>query len=691
MILGAIKGSRNRDMVISDSLNVASDSLLISLNLNEIFITAAESNLTPSASVIGKQAMEHLQPTSFSDILELIPGGKTQTPDMNSASLIRLREAGSTSEVMASLGVKFVIDGIAIDNDANLQYNPSSSNERTFVSKGVDMRSIQTDNIESVEIVRGIPSVVYGDLTSGLVNIIRKSGSSPLSARVKVDEYGKLFSVGKGFKTGRSTFLNADVNYTDSKADPRLPLENYKRVTFSSRLVNNYTGDNLRAKLSLNADYTGSFDNQKNDAEITGNQYDSFKSTYNRFSLAATTKLYFSELKYFTELDLKGALTASYDRLEQTKFISLSRPMPVATSLNEGEFDGEYLPFQYVADLFVDGRPVSGNFSAIGRFDFNTANIKNKLLIGTEWKMSGNNGEGRKYDVSRPMNSTSTRPRSYKDIPFMHNIAFFAEENLTVDLDGYKLDVMAGVRTLSLLNLDSRYTMAGKVYIEPRINIRYNLPPAIISGKTLKVDFSVGAGSHIKAPTLDMLYPDARYEDIVQLNYYHNNPDYRVINYRTYCIDVTNFDLKPARNNKYELRGGVSYDGFNLSVTYFREYMNDGFRQVTDFRALYYKNYDTGSVNSSEITSKPQVSDFSYANDSVMKLYNVWDNQTKTHKEGIEFTLSTKRLEPIKTRLTINGAWFKTTTSNAGYEYYRPGTVINGRPFNYIGIWQLPT
>ena len=148
MILGAIKGSRNRDMVISDSLNVASDSLLISLNLNEILITADESNLTPSASVIGKQAMENLQPTSFSDILELIPGGKTQTPDMNSASLIRLREAGSTSEVMASLGVKFVIDGIAIDNDANLQYNPSSSNDRTFVSKGVDMRSIQTDRSE---------------------------------------------------------------------------------------------------------------------------------------------------------------------------------------------------------------------------------------------------------------------------------------------------------------------------------------------------------------------------------------------------------------------------------------------------------------------------------------------------------------------------------------------------------------
>ena len=38
----------------------------------------------------------------------------------------------------------------------------------TFVNSGVDMRSVSTDDIESVEVVRGIPSVEYGDLTSGM-------------------------------------------------------------------------------------------------------------------------------------------------------------------------------------------------------------------------------------------------------------------------------------------------------------------------------------------------------------------------------------------------------------------------------------------------------------------------------------------------------------------------------------------
>ena len=36
------------------------------------------------------------------------------------------------------------------------------------------MRSISTDDIESVEVIRGIPSVEFGNLTSGVVNIKKK-------------------------------------------------------------------------------------------------------------------------------------------------------------------------------------------------------------------------------------------------------------------------------------------------------------------------------------------------------------------------------------------------------------------------------------------------------------------------------------------------------------------------------------
>lgn len=73
--------------------------------------------------------MEHLQPTSFTDLLELLPGGKSVDPNMGSANLIKIREAGNTSETIASLGVGFVVDGMTVNTDANLQYQQGTKSK----------------------------------------------------------------------------------------------------------------------------------------------------------------------------------------------------------------------------------------------------------------------------------------------------------------------------------------------------------------------------------------------------------------------------------------------------------------------------------------------------------------------------------------------------------------------------------
>jgi len=82
---------------------------------------------------------------------------------------------------------------------ANLQELDTSSPDgtRSSVNRGIDMRTISTDNIEKVDIVRGIPSVEYGNLTSGLVKIDRIARKTTFTARFKSDEYSKLYSMGK--------------------------------------------------------------------------------------------------------------------------------------------------------------------------------------------------------------------------------------------------------------------------------------------------------------------------------------------------------------------------------------------------------------------------------------------------------------------------------------------------------------
>ena len=247
--------------------------------LNEVVITASESKGVTSASKIDRKAMEHLQPTSFTDLLEMLPGGKSIDPNMGKANLINIREAGNSSEIISSLGVGFSIDGMPVNTDANLQYlNGSSTSSKQFVSKGVDMRTLSTDNIESVEIIRGIPSVEYGNLTNGLVNIKRKSTASPLTARFKADQVSKLFSVGKGLAINGSNVLNLDLSYLDSKVDPRDSRENYKRITASARWGSNYKANIGHIDWRINADYTGSFDNVKQDKDVTIKE-DSYKSS----------------------------------------------------------------------------------------------------------------------------------------------------------------------------------------------------------------------------------------------------------------------------------------------------------------------------------------------------------------------------------------------------------------------------
>lgn len=150
--------------------------------------------------------MEHLQPSSFADLLELLPGGRAKDPRLNVPNTIKLREVpiNSSQYTTSSLGTRFIVDGAPISVNGNMQYLSGAidrtSGKRNFVNSGVDMRTLSTDDIQDVTIVRGIPSVQYGELTSGLVKVKRRKGGNDLSARFKADMDTKLFYLAKAFE-----------------------------------------------------------------------------------------------------------------------------------------------------------------------------------------------------------------------------------------------------------------------------------------------------------------------------------------------------------------------------------------------------------------------------------------------------------------------------------------------------------
>ena len=104
------------------------------------------------------------------------------------------------------------------------------------------MRTISTNDIEKVEIIRGIPSAAYGDLTTGLIKIERKIGDIPFQARFKADGFSKQYYVGKGFSMNKNWQLAANLDFLEAKNDPTDTYDKYQRLTGSvrSKLLTNY-------------------------------------------------------------------------------------------------------------------------------------------------------------------------------------------------------------------------------------------------------------------------------------------------------------------------------------------------------------------------------------------------------------------------------------------------------------------
>lgn len=670
------------------------------VNIDEIVVTAAESKGITSASKIDRKAMEHLQPSSFADIVALLPGGSITDPKMSEANFIKIREAGGTSKGvsnynMSSLGTSFVIDGIPQQTNADMQYEGNSwEGSRNSTGRGIDMRSISTDDIGSVEIVRGIPSVEYGELTSGLVNIKRKKGGNKLDARFKADMQSKLFYMGKGIEVpNKETKINLGIDYLDAKDDPRDESTNYKRLTGSLRLEKKWHINKYDLLLNSSATYTGKFEKEVNDPNLTMNgTINEWKSDNNKIEVGNTLSFLNTENGIFRKLDLTSSFSIEKSNIHQAKTVSTDRIYGVPSSNVIGEHDAEYLPSIYEASMNTKGLPFSAFLKLSSAFSKKVFITDNLLKVGMEWNMEKNYGEGKVYDISRPLSPASNfRPRSFKSIPASHIASFFVEDITTFSIYNHNFEFRGGLRGTSMLNLDSRYALNNKIYIDPRVNFQWSLPTFNTFDNPLNLSISTGAGIHTKMPVMAYLYPDMYYYDFVQLNYFHNNPEYRKLNIMTYQVDKTNYDIKSARNIKWEIRTDISYVGHNLSVTYFKEKMNSGFLNTRFYNIYSYNKYDASSLDHSNLTEAPNINNLPYTTEKVINTTENITNGGKMHKEGIEFQYSSPRIDKLYTRLTINGAWMKSIYDNGVVNYYKPSVIIDNSPINYIGLYNENT
>ena len=87
-----------------------------SLALKEVVVTAKQNASGAStSSIIGRQAIDHLQASSLADVMQLIPGMQMGNVDMTQKANLQLRTLRNNNT--SAFGSSIVVDGVPISNN----------------------------------------------------------------------------------------------------------------------------------------------------------------------------------------------------------------------------------------------------------------------------------------------------------------------------------------------------------------------------------------------------------------------------------------------------------------------------------------------------------------------------------------------------------------------------------------------
>ena len=664
-----------------------------SYELAEVVVMADYKKNQGSTAVINQQALEHIQPTSVADVLSLIPGGLFRESSATGFNRISLRQSGSDDNT--SLGMAVVMDGIPQDNDGFRASIPGLStdeySDRLGMNRGIDLKTLSTDHIRKIEIVKGISSAKLGNLSSGVIQTTSKIGITPAQLRMKVDPLTKLIYLGKGFRISpKMGYLHTGIDYTSVYDDRRDPMSKYSRLTGQVTYNNSVdVGDKtLFLFFKLSEVYTL---NQAKEDELTQDYNESFRNKYSRTGASFKAQMY--DLgKIVDNVEFIASADYTYDLIDRNRLVQTGTPLPSPLATEEGESEGIYLPSTYYSPFQIENKPLSLLTQLNAESLFETRSFRHKVIYGLSWKRTKNYGEGVMVDMTRPPypgNNEYVRPVPNRSIPALSVGAAYAEEQLKHSNRWFDFELNAGVRFTQMFDLDTKYTELRKLQVEPRINAALSFNIDLAGGKSLRNMFRFGFGQENKLPTLDYIYPDRVYKDMIVLNAYtkQDDPFNHLITY-TKIYDVTNNSLRPNRNTKYEAGWDVEYEGYSLSLTFFKEHSDRGFESVAEYSPVRYTRYVDPIDGQPIVGRRPEKEDYVADPYATFVDMDIVRNSMKVEKKGLEYLLRFPKIIPLSTTVEINGAYYDTRYSSGAPLQYHPAFRDDDRPQPYVGIYR---
>lgn len=686
------------------NIRLKQDNLL----LDEVTVTAHRKHDEATTSyTIDRQALDQQQLLNIVDIATLLPGGKTVNPSLMNDDRISLRSA-SQEKGNASFGTAIEVDGMRIDNN-------SAAGETMAAST----RSLSTANVDHIEIVTGIPSVEYGDLSNGVVKVQTRRGKSPYVVEGKLNQHTRQLAISKGFDLGgKSGVLNASVEHARSFGDAASPHKAYQRNILSLHYMNVLLPSTtpLTLNVGVNANLGGYNSEADPDEELADYSKARDNSLRTHFDLN-----WLLNRRWLTNVWLSGSFSIADRRSETYSHASSASTQPYIHTTEEGYHIAErYNPalptpaivlgptgYWYVQG-FHDSKPVSWSLKLKADWTRRFGSLLSHLLVGSEYTGSANNGRGTYY---ADMHFAPTwREYRYDELPTMHNLAIYGEEKISLSTTRLStFEFTAGLRSDMTMIGGSDYGTVSS--LSPRFSSRYLFWRNQRRWFVTDLSMHAGWGRSVKLPSFQMLYPEPAYADRLAFasTSTSNNASYYA--YHTFpSRALYNRGLRWQFTDQTDLGIEATIHGTRISLSAFRHRTNRPYVSTDVFTPMSYlytppSALDAVAIPADErqfsIDRQTGVVTVSSADGSQQQLIGTQRNTYSVRQQringspvtraGLEWVVDFAQIRALRTSLRIDGNYYYykgvDETLFADIPQGTASTMANGELYKYVGYY----
>ena len=734
-------GYQKRTWTMDINRNVSDMSLRLkpdNLKLDEVTVVARRKHDEATTSyTIDRTTLDNQQILNVSDLQTLLPGGKTVNPSLMNDTRIALRSAGQ-ERGNASFGTAIEIDGLRLDNNA-------MSGE----TAGASTRTVSSSNIESVEIVTGIPSVEYGDLSNGMVKVNTRRGKSPFIVEGKLNQHTRQIAVNKGFDLSSHLspqnplslgVLNVSLEHARSFSDAASPHTAYQRNILSLNYMNIFMKQTT--PLTLNLGLTGNMGGYNSEAD-PDNELDDYQKARDNALRMNLDMQWLLNRPWLTNLQLTASYSIADRKQESYTHTSSASTQPYLHSTEEGYYMAQQLSslqgqglgdaaspiilgptgYWYVLG-YNDSKPASWSVKLKGDSNHRLGSVRNRVTAGVHYTGSHNEGRGTYYD---DMSVAPTwREYRYDQLPKMHNVALFAEDKVMVPLASSSsqsksrplrnasFELTAGLR-YDMTNISgSDYGTVGS--LSPRFNSRLIVWRNQRKWWVNDLELHAGWGKSVKLPSFQVLYPHPNYSDLLAFASTSASDNTSFYAYYTYPSKAQyNGDLRWQYTNQTDIGVDLNIKGTRISLSAFHHKTHRSYVSMSHYTPFSYLYTPPSSLNG--ITIPADERRFSIdQRTGVVSVYGIgqsegvpatalnaterrtyttqhyYTNASPVSRYGLEWTVDFAQIKALRTQVRIDGNFYEYKGLDdllfADIPLGVSNVMANGQPYQYVGYYR---